>query len=200
MSEFDRLWKITQTEIAKHAPKPEAVGWVRRPESEFSDAIDDVKDRLKSFRKKADITAYKKALRVYYKLHLEAFKRYSEEYQLPRPSDPSRLRELTPEDIERFRQENNGWEITTPAGSFCLVDKLSDNPDHVEFTPESLNAIIRVLLAFPGSTVTDIHKLKQEGHRASALPSKLTKPKSKNQPAKAGQKIFNFADSGRKEL
>ena len=200
MSEFDRLWKITQAEIAKHAPKPEAVAWVRRPESEFADAIDDVGEKLKSFRKKGDVAAYKKALRVYYKLHLEAFKHYNEDCPSPKPSDTSRLRELTPEEIERFRQEKNNWEITTPAGSFHLVDKLSDNPDHVEFTPESLNAIIRVLLAFPGSTVTDIRKLKPEDHRAGNFKSKPSKSKSKNQPAKAGQENFNFADSGRKEM
>lgn len=202
MPEFDRLWKITQTEIAKHAPKPEAVAWVRRPESEFADAIDDVGERLKSFRNKADVAAYKKALRVYYKLHLEAFKRYSEEYQLPRPSEPSRLRELTAEEIERFCQENNCWEITTPAGNFRMVDKLSDNPDHVEFTPESLNTIIRVLLAFPGSIVTDIRK--PEPIKSNAVDLRPSKAKTKSEvstPSPIGvvQKTFNFADSSRKE-
>ncbi len=211
MSEFDRLWKITMVEIAKHAPTPQAMEWISRPDSGFEDALADVLEKLHAFRAKGDVAAYKKALRVYYKLHLESFKHYSEEHALPQPSDSSRLRELTPEEIERFRSEGNDWEICTPAGTVFMVAEKTGRSDRVEFTPETMNDIIRILIAFPGSTVSNICKLEpwERNAMSKAVGKSVSRPNkpqrqtsnpvSTPMPTREFQETFNFTGTTGKD-
>jgi hypothetical protein len=166
MSNTDRLYQLTVAEIEKACPDNRAYNWFSTGAPEMSEAIDQARGKVERFRKSGNIALLKKVLRIWYKLHLEGFRRYAEANpnagNKTDPAQPGEQVELTQADIDSFKELGIEANFTCFAGDFMLVPEYTGRTDRVEITPEGLAKIVMIKNAFPGSRIVRIGKAIEE--------------------------------------
>ena len=148
MPDLERLLAITRAEIEKNRPPSLPDGWVAERQPEVARAVAEVEDKAAALIAAGNETGLKKALRLLYKLHLEAFTRYDAD----RRERNRRLVEtgFSEEELASFRALGIEVLIRTAVGDFWLVPAYTGKPDRVELTPEDALRVGLVPVLFDG--------------------------------------------------
>ncbi|HPQ70106.1 MAG TPA: hypothetical protein PKW95_13335 [bacterium] len=151
MTSFEQLFRRTIDELSRRYPDG-ALDWIAANQPEIHHAIKQVDDKINALWKTGDRQAFKKALSVYYKLHLEGFKRFRAAHDLPDPDAP--VRELTQADIDSFKALRVEVNVKSKAGEFTLVPERTGRTDRIELIPEDIAKLAMIMETFPGSEIT----------------------------------------------
>lgn len=173
MTSFEQLFRRTIDELSKVYPD-NALEWIAENQPEIHRAISQVNDKINALWKSGDRRAFKKALSVYYKLHLEGFKRFRAAHGQPDPDDP--VRELTQADIDSFKALGVEVHVKSKVGEFTLVPERTGRTDRIELIPEDIAKLAMIMGVFPGSEIVYVGP---EGKYRSAddPPAPPTRPR-----------------------
>ncbi len=181
MTSFEQLFRRTIDGLSKRYPDG-ALEWICVNQPEIYRAISQVNDKINTLWKTGARPAFKKALSVYYKLHLEGFNRFRAAHGLCDPDAP--VRELTQADIDSFKALGVEVHVKSKAGEFTLVAERTGRTDRVELIPEDIAKLAMIMDAFPGSEIAYVGP---EGKYRSTVdqPAAPSRPKvSSSSPVK----------------
>jgi len=191
MTSFEQLFRRTIDELSKRYPDG-ALEWIAANQPEIHQAIRQVDAKINALWKTGDRPAFKKALSVYYKLHLEGFKRFRTAHDLPDPDAP--VRELTQAAIDSFKALKVEVNVKSKAGEFTLVPERTGRTDRVELVPEDIAKLAMIMETFPGSEISYVGPKQHDAcsENPAMEPSapqprpiqRSTKPKANPRPEK----------------
>ena len=148
MPDLERLLAITRAEIEKNRPPSMPDGWIGERQPDIARAVADVEAKVQTLLAARNEDGLKKALRLLFKLHREAFQRY-DAYRRERNR---RLVEtgFSEDELASFRALGIEVLIRTAVGEFWLVPAYTGKPGRVELTPEDALRVGLVPVLFDG--------------------------------------------------
>ncbi len=195
MTSFEQLFKRTIDELDKRYPDG-ALEWIAANQPEIHKAIGQVNDKINTIWKTGDHQAFKKALSVYYKLHLEGFNRFRAEHGLRDLDAP--VRELTQADIDSFKALDVEVHVKSKAGEFTLVPERTGRTDRVELIPEDIARFAMIMDAFPGSEIVYVGP--DKGGACPDIPAtEISAPQSKPIPRPTKPKVIERPETPKRD-
>jgi len=193
MTYFERMFKRTTDEISARYPDG-ALEWIEKHQPDIHRSIWQVNDRINSFWKSGDRKGFKKALAVYYKLHMEGFKRFLDAHDQDRSILDRKPGELTQADVDSFKALEVEVHVKSKAGEFTLVPEYTNRDDRVEISAEDIAKLSLITSTFPGSKITHVGRRDEKdrftfSHEepASDIPQKPEKTFPRRQKPKKKQ-------------
>ena len=155
MNYFKRMFSRTTDEISARYPDG-ALEWIEKSQPDIHRSIRQVNDKINAFWKTGDRNGFKKALAVYYKLHLEGFKRFLDAHDQDLSILDRKPGELTQADVDSFKALKVEVHVKSNAGDFTLVPEYTGREDRVEISAEDIAKLSLITSTFPGTKITHV--------------------------------------------